>query len=173
MTKTTTALPTGTWQLDPSATTITVAARKLGMFTIPAELTVTSGAIEIDSNQQVVTVAIEADAASYKSRNAKRNEHVLSDHLLDAGAHPTISFQTGAVVPTDDGDYSANGTVTIKGQTSPVVVSVTDVQFTGSDGSFTASATIDRKAIGVSKFPAFFIGRNLQLSVLATATRET
>ena len=48
-TTTTTQLPTGTWTLDPTATTITVSAKKLGLFTIPATLTVVSGTIEISS----------------------------------------------------------------------------------------------------------------------------
>ncbi len=172
MATTTTALPTGTWKLDTSATAITVAARKMGMFTIPADLTVSSGTIEIDSNHQVVNVEIVADAASYASKNAKRNEHVLSDDFLDASTHPTISFRAGAVVLGGSG-YSANGTVTIKGQTSPVDVTITNVQFTDSDGSFTASAIIDRKAIGVDKMPTFVVGRNLELTVSAKAIRTT
>ena len=170
MTTSTTSLPTGTWQLDTSATTITVAARKMGMFTIPAKLTVTSGSIEIDDNHNVVNVDVVADASSYTSKNAKRNEHVLGEDFLDASTHPTISFRTGAVASGDAG-YRANGTVTIKGQTSPIDVTVTDVQFTDSDGSFTAAATIDRNAVGVDKLPTFVVGRNLELTVSAKATR--
>ncbi len=70
---TTTALPTGTWQLDTSATTVTVSARKMGMLTVPADLTVTTGTIEINDSHDVVSVNIAADAASYKSKNGKRN----------------------------------------------------------------------------------------------------
>ncbi len=73
----------------------------------------------------------------------------------------------------DGSGYSANGTVTIKGQTSPVDVTITNVQFTDSDGSFTASAIIDRKAIGVDKMPTFVVGRNLELTVSAKAIRTT
>lgn len=168
---TTTALPTGTWQLDTLATTVTVSARKMGMFAVPADLTVTTGTIEINDSHGVVSVNIVADAASYKSKNAKRNEHVIGKDFLDASAHPTISFQADSVVASGDG-FRANGTVTIKGQTSPVDVTVTDVQFTGTDGSFTASATVDRKVIGVAKMPTFVIGANLELTVSAKATRK-
>jgi polyisoprenoid-binding protein YceI len=170
-TATTTALPTGTWQLDTSSTTVTVAARKMGLFTVPADLIVTSGGIEIDDSHQVVAVDIVADAASYASKNDKRNKHILSDDFLDVSAHPTISFHCGDVVRSDD-VYRANGTVTIKGQTSPVDVTIADLQFTDNEGTFTASATIDRNAIGVDKLPNFIIGRNLVLSVSAQATRK-
>jgi hypothetical protein len=61
--------------------------------------------------------------------------------------------------------------VTLKGQTSPIDVTVADVQLTDANGSFTASATIDRKAIGVDKFPTFFVGRDLELRVSAKASK--
>jgi polyisoprenoid-binding protein YceI len=75
------------------------------------------------------------------------------------------------VVRSDDG-YRSRGTVTIKGQTSPVDVVIADLQFTDTEGTFTASAAIDRNAIGVDKLPNFIIGRNLALSVSAQATRK-
>lgn len=165
-----TTLPTGTWQLDGSATTITVSARKLGLFTIPAELTVTSGMIEIDANHEVVNVEILADAASYRSKNSKRNEHVLSDDFLDADKHPTIAFRTGGVTATEDG-YRAEGTITVKGEATPIDVLVSDIDVTEAQATFLATANIDRKAVGVTKFPAFFIGRNLQLTASASARR--
>ena len=170
MTVTTAALPTGTWQLDTAATSVTVAVRKLGLFTIPADLAVTSGTIEIDGNHELVNVEIVADAASYTSKNAKRNEHVFSEDFLDASNHPTISFRTGAVAQSGS-DYQASGTVTLKGQTSPIDVTIADVQLADDSGSFTASATIDRRAIGVDKFPTFFVGRDLELTVSAKASK--
>lgn len=169
---TTTTLPTGTWQLDTSATTITVAVRKMGLFTVPATLAATSGTIEIDENHQVVSVDIVADASSYTSKNAKRNEHVLGNDLLDAATHPTISFGAGTVTATASG-HEATGTVTLKGQTSPVDVTITDVEFNDSSGSFTATATVDRMTIGVDKMPTFVVGRNLDLTVKASATRTS
>ncbi len=170
MTITTTALPTGTWQLDISATSVTIAVRKLGLFTIPANLTVTSGNIEIDGNHELVNVEVLADAASYTSKNAKRNEHVRGGDFLDASNYPTISFRTGAVTRSGSG-YHVSGTVTLKGQTSPIDVTIADVQFADDSGSFNASATIDRTAIGVDKFPTFFVGRDLELTVSAKASR--
>jgi len=168
----TTTLPTGIWQLDTSATTITVAVRKMGMFTVPATLAATSGTIEIDENHQVVNVDVIADASSYTSKNAKRNEHVLGNDILDAATHPTISFGAGAVAATANG-HQATGTVTIKGQTSPIDVTIADVEFNETSGSFTATATVDRMTIGVDKMPTFIVGRNLDLTVDAKATRAS
>ncbi len=165
-----TPLPSGTWTLDPSATTVTVSATKLGVFTIPATLTVVSGTIEIDDDHRVTGVDIAVDAASYASKNPKRNEHVRGADFLDADNHPTIAFETGRVNAGPAG-YASDGTVTVKGRTSPIEVSISDVSFDGSNGSFTAAASVDRNAIGVDKMPGLIIGARLQLAVTATATR--
>ena len=84
-----TQLPSGTWQLDTSATTVTVSVKKLGFFAVPATLDVSSGSIEIDDDHQVTNVDIVVDASSYASKNAKRNEHVLGPDFLDTKNHPT------------------------------------------------------------------------------------
>jgi polyisoprenoid-binding protein YceI len=166
------ALPTGIWQLDPSQTTITVTAKKLGVFTVPATLTASAGTIEIDVDHQVVNVEIVADATSYSSGNAKRDQHVRGSDFLDADNHPTITFRTGNVTATADGRYLANGSATAKGQTSPLAVDIDGVEFDALTGSFEASAEIDRTAVGVDKMPALVIGRTLSLVVSAKATLE-
>lgn len=169
---TTTQLPTGTWQLDPSATTVTVSVKKLGFINVPATLAVTSSSIEIDDDHQVANVDIVVDAASYASKNAKRNEHVLGPDFLDVENHPTIAFSTGRVAPGSAG-YTSNGTVTVKGQSSPIDVTISDVEVSGTNGSFAATATVDRNALGVDKMPGLIVGRNLQLTVDAKAIPST
>lgn len=166
-----TTLPTGTWQLDTDATAITVSVKKLGLITVPAKLTVTSGTIEIDERHQVSNVEIVADASSYVSKNAKRDEHVHGADFLDVSQHPAISFHA-ATVADGTGDYRATGTITLKGQPSPIDVAITDVTVNGERGSFTATATVDRKAVGVDKMPSFIIGRDLELIVSASATKS-
>lgn len=166
--KTTTTLPTGTWALDPS-TTITVTATKMGLFSIPATLDLVSGMIEIDDEHQIVGVEVVADAASYASKNAKRNEHVRSDDFLAADTYPTITFRTSSVTATGEG-YRADGTVTVKDHTTPVTVTIDDVDVSGASASFSASATVDRNAIGVSKLPSLVIASDLALAVSARAT---
>lgn len=164
-------LPTGTWQLDTDATAITVSVKKLGLITVPATLAVTSGTIEVDGDHQVSNVEILADASSYVSKNAKRDEHVHGTDFLDVSQHPAISFHA-ATVADGTGGYRATGTITIKGQSSPIDVAIADVTVDGVHASFTATATVDRKAAGVDKMPTFIIGRDLELVVSASATKS-
>ncbi|MFT5027445.1 MAG: polyisoprenoid-binding protein YceI, partial [Ilumatobacter sp.] len=107
---------------------------------------------------------------SYSSKIAKRNKHVLSSDFLDTDNHATISFRAEHV-SFDDATSTSAGVVTVKGQSSPVDVAIAGVDVTGDTGSFTATSTVDRKAIGVGKFPTFVVGQDLQLEVAAIARR--
>lgn len=163
-----TTLPTGTWTLD-SSSTVSVTVKKMGFITVVGTLDITSSSIEIDANNQITSVDVVVDAGSYNTSNAKRDTHVLSADFLDAETHKTISFRTGAVKPSSSG-YQSTGALTIKGQTSPIEVSISDVKVSENSGSFSATATVDRKKIGIDKMPSFVIGQNLQLAVSARAT---
>ncbi len=165
-------LPAGAWTLDPAATTVTVSVKKLGIFTIPATLTVTSGTIDIDENHTVASVHIVADASSYRSKNDKRNEHVVGADFLDAEAHGTIEFRSSQVVSSGAG-FVSEGTVTVKGRTAPIDVTISKVETTDTTGAFVATATVDRNEVGVDRMPAFVIGRELEISVSATAKKST
>ena len=92
---------------------------------------------------------------------------VLPD-FLDAENHPHLVFTAAQVTPDADG-YRAAGSVTVKGKTSPLEVEITNVEFDADRGTFTATATIDRNAIGVGKLPSLVIAPRLRLNVTATA----
>lgn len=167
-TETHTTLPTGTWTIDPAQTTIAVTVKKLGVLNIAAQLTATSGAIEVDSDNNVTGVEVIANAGSFSTGNDKRDEHVLSADFLDADNHADLVFRTGKVSPVANG-YRAEGTFTAKGQESPANVSISDVAVGADQGTFVATATLDRNVLGIDKMPSFVIGRELQLVVTATA----
>ncbi|MFK8025555.1 MAG: YceI family protein [Ilumatobacter sp.] len=164
----TSQLPTGTWSLDPSTTTITITAKKLLAIEVPATLTVSSGLIEI-ADGQVASVDISADATSYASKNPKRNEHVVGSDFLDTVNHPVIRFHADDVT-ANGSDGTANGSLTVKGQTSKMAVTISNVRVDGNTATFDASASVDRRDLGVSKMPSLIIGAQLRLTVSATAT---
>ena len=162
-------LPTGTWNIDPAATSVTIAVKKMALFTVTADLAVNEGTIQLaDGN---LTVAATVDAASYSSPNDKRNEHVRGSDFLDAENHPTISFAAGDLTLDAQAPYNVAGNVTVKGRTAPITFVVSDVQTTEDDATFSATANVDRAAIGIDKMPSFMIGKTLQLSITASASR--
>ena len=166
--RTTAELPTGTWQLDPEQTSVTVTAKKLGLISVPGTLSLASGRIEVSADHQVTSVEVQIDAASYESANEKRNEHVRSADFLDASAHPTLEFRADAVAPTEGG-YVTDGSATVKGRTTPVSLRISDVTVDGATATFEASTTISRKAVGVDKLPAVIISTDIDVSVTGHA----
>ncbi|MSO87603.1 MAG: YceI family protein [Acidimicrobiia bacterium] len=164
-------LRTGTWHIDPAKTTVTVAVKKLGMFTVTAGLNVTAGTISLGNDDNTVEVDVTVDAASYASPMAKRNEHVRGAHFLDTEHNPTIRFTGGTLASDAAGNYRVAGDVTIKGRKSPVEFRVTDIDASTDVASFKATASVDRKSVGIDKMPSFIIGKTLNLTVTAYMNR--
>ncbi|MEM7093663.1 MAG: YceI family protein [Actinomycetota bacterium] len=169
MTSHPTALPDGSWTLDPDRTTVTVAVKKLGLLNVSATLDLIDGTIDI-SDGQVDTVDARVSATSYRSPNAKRNEHVIGSDFLDTASHPEIAFRTTSVEPADDG-YVASGTVNVKGKDALLRFDVHDITAENNTASFSATASVDRTTIGVDKMPSLIIGRMLDLTISAHAQR--
>ncbi len=165
-------LPVGVWTLDEAQTTVTVSVKKMGLFTVPATLTVSSSRIEVDENHQITEVEIVVDAASYTSGNKQRNKHVSSADFLDSEAHPTIMYHA-TTVSLAEGGHLAEGAITVKGHTSPMLIKITNLNLDDSNrtATFAASGDLDRNSIGVDKMPSFIIGANLELTISATATK--
>lgn len=163
------ALPTGTWRIDPAQTKVTVAVKKLGLFTITGDLTVTDGTISLDGTTAEIDVT--ADAASYATPMTKRNQHIHSADFLDVERFPTIRFTGGTLTSDANGDRHIAGEITVKGQTAPVDFRVADIQAAADSASFSATASVDRTALGLNKMPAFVIGKTLNITVAAHAVR--
>ncbi len=162
-------LPTGTWVLDTSATTLAVSTKMMLAFTVPATLTVTSASIEI-AEGQVVTVEVTVDASSYTSKMAKRNKHVVSPDFLDAAKYPEIQFQASYAASSAAGG-TATGSITMKGRTTPVQLTITKIAIDGDIATFEASGHVARADLGVDKMPSLIIGSMLDVTVSATARR--
>jgi polyisoprenoid-binding protein YceI len=61
----------------------------------------------------------------------------------------------------------------VKGNRTPVEVTIDSVAVGADTATFTATTTVDRLALGVDKMPAFVIGKDLVIEVAATAQRST
>lgn len=162
-------LPTGTWALDTSATTLTVSSKMMLAFTVPATLTLTAGSIKI-SDGEVVTVDVTADASSYRSKMAKRNKHVVSPDFLDAANYPKIQFQANFAASSAAGG-TATGSIMMKGRTAPIQLTITKIAIDGDTAAFEASGRVARANLGVDKMPSLIIGSMLDVTVSATARK--
>jgi polyisoprenoid-binding protein YceI len=117
-----TALPTGTWNIDPVHSQVAFAVEYMigtfrGSFSpVEGKLAVADdGATELKGS---------AAATSVKVQDDNLGTHLLSPEFFDAERAPKITFSSPDVVRDGD-DVTVNGELTIKGTTQPVALSGT------------------------------------------------
>lgn len=158
---------TGTWTIDTAKTTVTATARMLSLADVPATFQVTSGSISIVDGA-LTAVEVVADATSYTSSISKRNKDVTTQKgLLDATTYPTITFTASG-----GSERQVSGEVTIKGTTVPLTFSISGLTIADTTATFEATTTLDRFSVGVNKSPAFVIGKDIEVRVSASATKN-
>ena len=141
---------TGTWDIDPSHSSLEWSARHAMVTTVRGRFDVFSGSIEIPEDPTQASVSVSIDAASINSGSEDRDNHLRSPDFLDVENHQTLSFVSTSVEQIDGYDWKLRGDLTIAGVTRPVVL---DVEFAGTNpdpygntrAGATATTTINRK----------------------------
>jgi len=108
-----TALPAGTWSVDPVHTTIGFQVTDTSdlFSTITGRFTDFDGHIVGGDEPQLAgTIRV----ASVSTDNDQRDAHLRSPDFLDADTHPEIRFRSTAVEPTGDDSFRVRGELTVK-----------------------------------------------------------
>ena len=108
-----TALPAGTWSVDPVHTTIGFQVTDTSdlFSTIRGRFTDFDGHIVGGDEPQLAgTIRV----ASVSTDNDQRDAHLRSPDFLDADTHPEIRFRSTAVEPTGDDSFRVRGELTVK-----------------------------------------------------------
>lgn len=144
-----TAIPTGTWTIDPTHSEVGFTARHL-MSKVRGNFEKFEGTIVTgQSNSATATI----DLNSINTRDENRDTHLRSGDFFDVEKTGPMTFNSTAVEEGGRGLLVA-GDLTVKGVTKPVTL---DVEFLGSESDpwggtrvgFEASAEISRKAFGI------------------------
>jgi len=83
-----------------------------------------TGKIVIDKAAKQGTVNVTIQAKSVDTGYALFNEHIQGDDFFDTAKYPTITFVSNKVNFKDDKVSSIDGTLTIKGVSKPVTLSL-------------------------------------------------
>jgi polyisoprenoid-binding protein YceI len=138
----TAALAAGQYTLAPQRCIVRFTARGFGL-RVPGEMSVRSGEVRVDGASAVVTAVL--DAASFRTRSARRDRDVRSARFLDTDQHPDILL-TGR---WDGPGTALRATLTVKGVAAPVDIEVVDVQRSPHGARAAARARLDRRAFPV------------------------
>ena len=119
----TTALTTGTYNVDASHTRIGFVARHAMVTKVRGSFRQFEGTGFYDADEPSrSTLQLTIQAASVDTGNTDRDNHLRSNDFFDMEQFPTIEFTSTSVEQVDDEHYQVHGDLTIKGVTRPVTV---------------------------------------------------
>ncbi len=81
--------------------------------------------IDLKADVTASTVSVSIDPASIDSGVDEFDMHLRGDKFFDVEKFPEAGFRSSSVVANDDGTYTLNGDLTVKGITKPVSLAVT------------------------------------------------
>jgi polyisoprenoid-binding protein YceI len=164
-----------TWKFDPYHTQVEFSAKHLGMMTVRGHFAEVSATGEIhpdDPNRTKVEATIQT--ASIRTNNEQRDKDLRSSNFLEIDSYPEITFRSTKIEPAGGNRYNLSGDLTIKGNTHPITLKVTNLgEFNdpkmGHRIGYSAHGEINRKDFGM-KFDAmldgkFIVSNEIQISV--------
>jgi polyisoprenoid-binding protein YceI len=118
---TSTALPTGTWNVDPSHSRIGFRVKHLGISTVRGEFREYEGQLTIaEDGTATASGTIKTD--SIDTSQADRDTHLKAPDFFDVETYPEITFQSTSIVAIDEDAYEVTGDLTMHGVTQPVTL---------------------------------------------------
>ncbi len=112
------AVPTGTWKVDPVHSSVEFQVKHLGIATVKGQFTDFEGTLE--ARPDGVSAHGRVNVASVDTREPQRDEHLRSPDFFDAQSYPGITFQSTAVRGVDEDTFEIEGDLTIHGITQRV-----------------------------------------------------
>jgi len=163
-TSSTSPVPPGTYRLDPERTTIHVDVKTfVGLLTVHGSFRLQSGQVTIAADPLTSSAEAVIAAGSFTSGNAMRDHDVISADLLDAVAHPTITF-TATGVQRAGRDWIVSGVITARGTSADAEMRVREARMEGSAARFSATASLDRTSFGLIKRRGL-IGQAIEVAI--------
>ncbi|HUA70896.1 MAG TPA: YceI family protein, partial [Solirubrobacteraceae bacterium] len=121
-TTTATALPTGTWTVDPAHSKVGFAVKHMGIATVRGEFTEFEGTLEISDDLSSAKAYGTVKAQSVDTNEPQRDDHLRSPDFFDAAQFPELYFESTSIEALDDEEFRITGKLTIHGVTNDIVL---------------------------------------------------
>jgi polyisoprenoid-binding protein YceI len=117
------ALPVGTWNVDPVHSSVEFHVKHLGIATVKGKFKEFQGTLQVtpEGASGYGTVQV----ASVDTGEPQRDGHLLSADFFDAENIPEITFKSTSIAPTGDDEYEITGDFSIHGHTHPLTLKAT------------------------------------------------
>ena len=144
------------WALDASHSEVSFKVKHLMITNVSGHFKKFDATVETEGDDMTTAkVNFSADVDSISTNNEQRDGHLKTGDFFDAANHPQIIFTSETLQKVDDETYNVNGTLTMRGVSHPITMSVehgpiiTDPWGYTRTG-FTLHGKVSRKAFGVS-----------------------
>jgi polyisoprenoid-binding protein YceI len=121
-TTTITAIPTGTWNVDPVHSTVEFRVKHLGIATVKGVFREYEGTIEVGEDSATTRAYGKIKAASIDTGEPKRDEHLRSPDFFDAESYPEITFESTSIEVIAEDEFHVTGDLTMHGITKPITL---------------------------------------------------
>ena len=155
------------WRLDPAAASSAEfrAPNVWGLASVKGRFEPVYGRLEVDDDGHSY-MELALDAASLDTGNRRRDQHLQSAAFFAVEQYPTLRFRSSSVIDLGGGRLQVEGELEAAGERTRLQVEVTVMH---ADGGLDvdASATVDRRQLGMTWSPLGVIGTSAALSVHA------
>jgi polyisoprenoid-binding protein YceI len=122
--RTRSAVPSGTWRVDPVHSTVQFAVKHMGIATVRGKFTRFEGTLEVGEDLSSSKAYGKVDVASIDTNEPDRDAHLRSADFFDVERYPEITYETTRVVPIDAESSTVYGNLTMHGVTKEVRLEV-------------------------------------------------
>jgi polyisoprenoid-binding protein YceI len=159
-----------TWTVDPVHSTAQFTARHFGIVPVIGTIPIEKASVQLDAGSQIPTaVSAELDASKLDTHNDMRDGDLRSAHYFNVASTPDIRFVSTKIDGTDPAHFTIAGTLTMHGETHPVVLNAQVIASGKSPRgrsiiAYGASVTIDRTQWGMTYGP-LVVGNSVDISL--------
>jgi polyisoprenoid-binding protein YceI len=118
-----TAVPAGTYNLDPAHSRLGFAVRHLGIATVRGHFGSFDGTFEIGDDLSSAKAYGSVEAASVDTQEQQRDDHLRSADFFEVERHPRIEFTSTEIRPLDEDRFEIVGDLAIRGVTREITLS--------------------------------------------------
>jgi polyisoprenoid-binding protein YceI len=122
MSTTTTAIPTGTWNVDASHSSIDFRVKHLGISTVRGSFREFEGTMEIPEDITAAKISGTIKASSVDTGEPKRDDHLRAPDFFDVEKYNDITFVSTKIEAVDDNEFHVTGDFTMHGVTKPLTL---------------------------------------------------
>jgi polyisoprenoid-binding protein YceI len=170
-----TQIPTGTWSVDRTRSTVGFAVNHLGVVPVRGLFREFEGTIEIDTDVRSSRAYGTVRAGSLDTTQKKRDEHLRSADFFDATNHPEMRFESMRIEPIADQTLRIVGELELHGVTREIQL---DANIVGADEdrlTLNLRATLSRRDYGIKPSAALvhaLIADTVKLELDLVAVRQ-